>query len=225
MEFNLDEFVSAPTLEVLHQCRKDDLLLVAEHYKIGVSKQARKATVKTQICDALVERCIFTPIHTKPKSPRRSSSSSTADEAVRLKELEVELKHLALKEKELHYINILETQKLEQQTQIRMRELELGVGLQSKSSDFDVSRNIRLVPPFNEKDVDKYFTMFERVALSLKWPKRCGHCYCSVFWWGVRRKHMPRCQQRTVLILIKLKLLSFKLFSLSLKHTGKSFVN
>lgn len=81
------------------------------------------------------------------------------------------VKHLALKEKELHYINMLETQKLEQQTQFRMRELELGVGLQSKTSDFDVSRNIRLVPPFNEKDVDKYFTLFERVALSLKWPK------------------------------------------------------
>ena len=28
-----------------------------------------------------------------------------------------------------------------------------------------------MVPPFSERDVDKYFPHFERVATSLKWPK------------------------------------------------------
>ncbi len=37
---------------------------------------------------------------------------------------------------------------------------------------FDVQRNVRLVPPFSEKEVEKYFDHFERVALSLKWPKK-----------------------------------------------------
>lgn len=36
---------------------------------------------------------------------------------------------------------------------------------------FDIHRNMRLVPPFSEKEVDKYFYHFERVALSMKWPK------------------------------------------------------
>ncbi len=36
---------------------------------------------------------------------------------------------------------------------------------------FDVYKNIRLVPPFLEKEVEKYFQHFERVAESLKWPK------------------------------------------------------
>ena len=40
-----------------------------------------------------------------------------------------------------------------------------------KSSAFDPARNIRLVPPFQEKEVDKYFTHFEKVADSLNWPK------------------------------------------------------
>lgn len=35
---------------------------------------------------------------------------------------------------------------------------------------FDVSRNIRLVPPFNEREVEKYFSHFEKVAITLKWP-------------------------------------------------------
>ncbi len=40
-----------------------------------------------------------------------------------------------------------------------------------RSSMFDPSRNIRLVPPFQEKEVDTYFAHFEKVANSLKWPK------------------------------------------------------
>ena len=40
-----------------------------------------------------------------------------------------------------------------------------------KASAFDPARNIRLVPPFQEKEVDKYFAHFENVADSLNWPK------------------------------------------------------
>ena len=36
---------------------------------------------------------------------------------------------------------------------------------------FDVTKHIRLVPPFQEKEVDKYFLHFEKVAEILKWPK------------------------------------------------------
>ena len=37
--------------------------------------------------------------------------------------------------------------------------------------NFDVTKHIRLVPPFQEKEVDKYFLHFERVAENLNWPK------------------------------------------------------
>ena len=40
-----------------------------------------------------------------------------------------------------------------------------------KASAFDPARNIILVPPFQEKEVDKYFAHFEKVADSLNWPK------------------------------------------------------
>ncbi len=36
---------------------------------------------------------------------------------------------------------------------------------------FDVFKNIRMVPPFSEREVEKYFSHFERVAESLKWPR------------------------------------------------------
>ena len=40
-----------------------------------------------------------------------------------------------------------------------------------RASAFDPARNIRLVPLFQEKEVDKYFAHFEKVADSLNWPK------------------------------------------------------
>ena len=49
-----------------------------------------------------------------------------------------------------------------------------GLGIHSpidKCSAFDPARNIRLVPTFQEKEVDKYFAHFEKVADSLYWPK------------------------------------------------------
>ena len=66
---------------------------------------------------------------------------------------------------------------LEAEKEAAAREHELkmaGLGKHSpsdKASAFDPARNIRLVPPFQEKEVDKYFAHFEKVADSLNWPK------------------------------------------------------
>ena len=42
---------------------------------------------------------------------------------------------------------------------------------QKTEYNFDVAKRIRLVPPFQEKEVDKYFLHFEKVAENLNWPK------------------------------------------------------
>ena len=36
---------------------------------------------------------------------------------------------------------------------------------------FDISRQIALVPVFRESEVDSYFSVFERIAVALKWPE------------------------------------------------------
>lgn len=37
--FDLQDFIKNPTPERLDKCRKDDLIEIAEHFKIHVSKQ------------------------------------------------------------------------------------------------------------------------------------------------------------------------------------------
>ena len=59
----------------------------------------------------------------------------------------------------------LRIKELEMQTMtIKRQPLDFGV-------HFDVTKHIRLIPPFQEKEVDKYFLHFEKVAENLKWPK------------------------------------------------------
>ena len=40
----------------------------------------------------------------------------------------------------------------------------------NSGAHFDITKH-RLIPPFQEKEVDKYFLHFEKVAENLKWPK------------------------------------------------------
>ena len=59
--------------------------------------------------------------------------------------------------------------------QLRMREIEMqeraNQPKQKIEYNFDITKHIRLVPPFQEKEVDKYFLHFEKVAENLNWPK------------------------------------------------------
>ena len=106
-------------------------------------------------------------------------------EAQKAREAARELKLAELKEaRELRELELKAEQEkallaaeIEAKKEAAAREHELkmaSLGKQSpsdKASAFDPARNIRLVPPFQEKEVDKYFAHFEKVADSLIWPK------------------------------------------------------
>ena len=71
-----------------------------------------------------------------------------------------------------------ELRKLELDHALELKKLELAGGTDEghsstrHSSSFDITKHIRLVPPFQEQDVDKYFLHFEKIAKNLKWPKK-----------------------------------------------------
>ena len=80
------------------------------------------------------------------------------------------------KEKHREMLERVELEKEKMHYEIKMKELELSSKSMppvsfDPSKVFDVTKHIRLVPPFQEKEVDKYFLHFEKVAENLKWPK------------------------------------------------------
>ena len=59
--------------------------------------------------------------------------------------------------------------------QLKLKEIEAKPadrppGTEKTEVSFDVSRQIRLVPPFQEQEVDKFFLHFEKVDANLHWP-------------------------------------------------------
>ena len=63
--------------------------------------------------------------------------------------------------------NELQIKQLEFENQKIKQELELEARAKSKT-EYDVTKSIRLVPKFQEKDVDKCFIHFEKIAENLK---------------------------------------------------------
>ena len=71
----------------------------------------------------------------------------------------------------------------EREFQLEMKRLELQTAnLQAQHSappqshaqfTFDVAKNVRLLPKFDEGDVESFFVTFEGCAEKLKWPEEC----------------------------------------------------
>ena len=163
----IDEVEEKPIAETADIVR---LKLDFEREERRLAREAEKALQDAQFAEA-------------QKAREAAEAEAQRARDLRLAELKEarELRELELKaEREKRDLELKAEQEkalLEAEKEAAAREHELkmaGVGKHSpsdKASAFDPARNIRLVPPFQEKEVDKYFAHFEKVADSLNWPK------------------------------------------------------
>ena len=238
MLFKLEDFIAAPSQELLNLAKKSDLLDIASHYSIpDVKTSMLKREIKNVIIQFLVDEEFFEPSATslimvsqtdiqlkelelkrhleleklrlefeekrradkEEREERMQKQKLAFEEREREKQREMEERQ---KEKQREMEERLEKERLEKQRELeerlakekleqeerievekeklqyslKMKELELSSKSMppvsfDPSKVFDVTKHIRLVPPFQEKEVDKYFLHFEKVAENLKWPK------------------------------------------------------
>ena len=94
----------------------------------------------------------------------------------------IELRKLELQEKNKEHEAQLKMKELEIWEQelvmlLKIKELELTAASThspvsaGQPAESDASKQMWFVPPFQEKEVDKYFLHFEKVAASLSWPR------------------------------------------------------
>ena len=156
----IDEVEEKPIAETAEIVR---LKLDFEREKRRLAREAEKALQDAQLA-AQREQA--------QRAEAEAQKARDAENAAREEARELRLAEL----KEARELRVLEL-KAEADKEAAAREHELkmaGLGIHSpkdKASAFDPARNIRLVPPFQEKEVDKYFAHFEKVADSLNWPK------------------------------------------------------
>ena len=163
----IDEVEEKPIAETAEIVR---LKLDFEREERRLAREAEKALQDAQLA-------------AQREQAQRAEAEAQRARELRLAELKEarELRELELKaEREKRDLELKAEQEkalLEAEKEAAAREHELkmaSLGKHSpsdKASAFDPARNIRLVPPFQEKEVDKYFAHFEKVADSLNWPK------------------------------------------------------
>ena len=175
------EFVQSPSMEVLETFKKDMLMQIAQELQLQVKRSTRKHELKRLIVEQLVDEDVLPDSCLEVYKPLPMEPSGQYE--IRRLEIERELKlrEFEARERELEAQQRkeeLEAQQREKELELKhereMRALELNARRiaheESIATKFDLGKNVRLVPPFNESEVDKYFQHFERVAQNLKWP-------------------------------------------------------
>ena len=154
-----------------------------------VDSQGKEVNLATPQGEALVhEAAPATLPRFEPFSPQLSGSSGDVKLKVRLARLQIEAQE---RQRKADYDLKLEIRRLEieAEKEVKLRRLEVEAMRVSsgqtaymfdnsalaqtnlQKQNFDVSKNIALVPTFRESEVDSYFNAFERIATALDWPK------------------------------------------------------
>ena len=203
MSFKLENFVAAPSMELLNLAKNTDLLNIADHYALtSVKLSMLKHEIKNILIKFLVDEEILDPsalssvlitqtdLQLRELEIQRQIQLEKLkleqEERIRVEQLEreerMQKEKLEMEEREKEKERQIQRERLEmeekekeRQYNLRMKELEMQDKAKTKPLDlgthFDVTKHIRLVPPFQEKEVDKYFLHFENVAENLKWPR------------------------------------------------------
>ena len=181
-------------MELLNLGKKTDLLNLAKHYKLSEIKSLmRKPEIKNILVQYFVDEEIFNENALSLIVDIQSVSSSKELELkfqIRQLEIQEREKEREWEEREKEREREREREREERERererekreereerefQLRMREIEMqeraNQPKQKIKYNFDVAKHIRLVPPFQEKEVDKNFLHFEKVAENLNWPK------------------------------------------------------
>ena len=152
MVFEAEEFMKDPSQEMLRNLKKDDLFLLAKHLELPIRHYQTKQEIKNIVVRFLVENALL-------DEKALELVVEVKSDAGRLKELE-----MLTREKELDMQMKLEREKMEhdRELQLKLKEIEMA-----RNDRFDISKHVRVVPPFQDKEVDNYFLLFEKVAKDL----------------------------------------------------------
>lgn len=183
MEFKIEtyvaELVKEPTLDKINKLKKEELFVLVEHYGLEARKSMKKVEIKRVLVEHLVEEGILPEgiledLHGKEAEVRQEKLMT---QQIRLKELELKEKEMHMQMQKEEIEARLKEKQMEFEKEVRLKELEVKQSESFPSSSdsdfkgFDVSKQVRLVPRFQESEVDKYFMHFEKVATTLGWPK------------------------------------------------------
>ena len=171
MDPQVEDFVSEPTIEKLLKLKREHLISLMSHYDLVVDKSIRKAQIRDVLISHIVKNDILNDDALEYISKEEKSETLRIREMELEHETEMRLRELEYEREKLEFEKVLKLRELEIMAAEKEKDRVMKIKLeQSKLEHFDASKYVKFVPPFIEKDVDKYFLLFEKVAKDLNWP-------------------------------------------------------
>ena len=190
-DFDAVEFVGNPSAEELRSAhvRKDDLKYIATSFRLPFSNNTTKDQLKTLILAYLGDAEV-SHSHTPTPDPQVALEIEKVKlQAMQLKlqyelaerettKLKIQQNELDREEREAERAreNRLQERQLEESREQRQHELQIlqlqhGNTTHGGAVKFDVSRHIKLLPAFSEKNPEAFFREFESTASHFQWPE------------------------------------------------------
>ena len=175
MPVSLEDFLDSPDKGTFETLKKDELLALGVHFKLSVKSNMKKDEIKIIVAKKLVDEKMFDEYDF---SQNKNDSDKVEMRKLEL-QYELELRKLEFEDREKERQLQREREENDRKMQLELEKIKSEQSLESskklevspESKDFDAAKNIRLVPKFVEKSVEKYFPQFEKVADNLKWPR------------------------------------------------------
>ena len=151
-------------MEKLERLRKSEIMKIGEKLELNVQNTMKKHEVVRKIAEHTVDENVF----------EEAALEELPTEIIRMTPEQIALEKIKIQARMEVQRNRMELEKAKIQQETRLREVDLAISRREGSHDsFEVTKQARLVPKFEEANVDEYFTHFERTALNLGWPREC----------------------------------------------------
>ena len=160
----IGNFLKEPSMEKLERLRKSEIVKIGEKLELNVQKTMRKHELVRKIAEHMVDENVF----------EEAALEELPTEIMRMTPEQIELEKIKIQAQMELERKKMELEKAKIQQETRLREVDLAIRRREGSHySFEVTKQARLVPKFEEANVDGYFAHFERTALNLGWPKEC----------------------------------------------------
>ena len=172
----VENFVESPSVDRLNALIKSQLIEVGRHFGLSVKTSMRKAELVDELCAHFVDEGIL------GEDKWKAIPASISSVALELKKLEIEERRLEERrlERELEEKRLereFEARQLQGKLEEKRMDLEREKFLAGTSrrggstSDSRWLEYLKLVPLFDERNVEQFFQCFERVAHDVGWEE------------------------------------------------------
>ena len=160
----IENFLKEPSMEKLERLRKSEIMKVGEKLELNVQNSMRKHELVRKITEHMVDENVF----------EETALEELPTEMIRMTPEQIELEKIKIQARIELERNKMELEKAKIQQETMLREVDLARrGREGSHDSFEVTKQARLVPKFEEANVGEYFAHFERTALNLEWPREC----------------------------------------------------